>query len=197
MPISTHGRRSSWSTSRTISPTRPVPCMSVVASTCRPHRCARHGGARCAIDGGLHPGLAPADRRRISPRTAASGRSIACRDTGARRCTPDSTCGVPSCARGPMARTATAASRCATRSPAEPCRPSWPGSWGTGMSSGSSICGLATDYCVGATALDARGLGLPHDRAARPGPRRRPRPWRRRADDRASMAAAAVQLEGD
>ncbi len=99
--------------------------------------------------------------RRTSPRTAASGRSTASRTRGARASTPTSSSAGRSCARAPAARTATAASRCATPRRATPSDTELDGLLREAGVERVVIVGLATDYCVQATVLDARARGYP------------------------------------
>ena len=107
----------------------------------------------------LHPGLASRRTPPTSPRTAASGRSIAWPARGARSSIRAwSSTGRP-CARARTARTATRGSRCATRPPVRRSRPSWTSCSGRAACDRVVVGGLATDYCVRATALDAARLG--------------------------------------
>ena len=68
--------------------------------------------------------------------------------------------GPRSSARAPTARTATPASRCATRPRARRSRPSSTASCAAAGVDAVVVTGLATDYCVKATALDAVRLGF-------------------------------------
>ena len=83
----------------------------------------RRGGRRCRQHAGRRRRFQPARwsstrrtgirrRRPTSPRTAASGRSIAWPTPGARRCTPASRSSGQSSTRASAAKTATRASRC-------------------------------------------------------------------------------------
>ena len=128
----------------------------------------------------LHPGLASRSRPRTSPRTAASGRSTASRGHGAPSSTPRSSSTARSCARAPTARTATPGSRCAIRRPGRPRRPSSRRCSRPMASTRVVIGGLATDYCVKATALDAVRIGYADDGARRRDPGGRPGRRRRR-----------------
>lgn len=77
--------------------------------------------------------------------------------TWALRCTPISSWTGRWCARAATARMATADLPCATRRPGRRC----PRSSGAAGVRRVVVGGLATDYCVKATALDARRLGYP------------------------------------
>ena len=94
-------------------------------------------------------------------------------------------------ARAPTARTATPASRCATRRPARRCRPSSTGCSATAGIERVVVVGLATDYCVKATALDAVRLGYETARADRRDRGGRPQAGRRRPGDRRRCARPA------
>ena len=102
-------------------------------------------------------------------------------------------------ARAPTARTATRASRCATRSAARPSRPSSRALLRDAGIERVVVVGLATDYCVKATALDAARLGLRDARPDRRDRRRRPRAGRRRAGARrdATPPASGTVADGD
>ena len=83
-------------------------------------------------------------------------------DTWGAASTRTSTCrrARGSSTRAPTARTATPRSRCATRARARRSRPSSTAILRAGAIHDVVITGLATDYCVKATALDARLLGF-------------------------------------
>ena len=80
------------------------------------HQPRDRDGARRRRRSSSRPRTGTPSRRRTSPRTAASGRSTASRARGAPSCTPTSRSRRrPGSTRAPTARTATPASRCATR----------------------------------------------------------------------------------
>ena len=128
----------------------------------------------------LHAGLASADRRRTSPRTAASGRSTAWPTAGAPRCTRGSRSSGPSSTRASAARTATRASPAATRALGLTSPTDLEVILRSAASNAWWSCGLATDYCILATVLDALDSRLRDDRPERRDRRRRPaaRRWR-------------------
>ena len=89
-------------------------------------------------------------------------------------------------ARAPTARTATRASRCATRSPARRSPTELEGLLRDAGVERVVVVGLATDYCVKATALDAVRLGFETD-----GPDRRDRA--RSTSSRATASARSTR----
>ena len=129
-------------------------------SSTRRSTAARRGGALVVYTQDWHP--------ESTPHFAKDGGiwPVHCvADTGEPSSTPTSSRGGRSVRKGTAARTATPASRCGTRRPARRSRRSSRRSSASRGVERVVVGGLATDYCVKATALDAVRLGLPDDGA--------------------------------
>ena len=91
---------------------------------------------------------------------AESGPSTVCRTRGAPNSTQPSTSSAPPCAREPRAKTDTPASPCATPASGEPGDTLLDSTLRELGAATVVIAGLATDYCVRDTALDAVRRGF-------------------------------------
>ena len=121
----------------------------------------------------LHPGLAPGAHAALRQGRRDLAGPLRRRGVGRRRSIRPWRSWARASARARTARTATPASRCAIRSPAPRSPTELDALLRVRGIERVVVCGLATDYCVKATALDAVRLGLRDD-----GPRStRSRPW--------------------
>ena len=142
----------------------------------------------------------PPSRRRISRRMAASGRSIASPGTWGAELHPD--LALPDDA--PRVRKGVNGedgySGFTMRDPRRPARRSTTELEGLLREAGVErvvVVGLATDYCVKATALDARSARLRDGRPGRRDRGGRPQARRRRAGARRACATAGVGIVAD